>query len=172
MPEKKKSGNLRPLFFPYKRRLNIDIYMYTSSMSVQWWMVFPCERLPLFSQCDGLSLGLVVLPPAVCSTLTAWKGKAAWSLASAGDSPACSLCVHFKDLVTSRRHHYPDKNPQLQSNKSPPPPSFLYYYHYFQSTMLSVWPPELNKAVSFLSKKVTSVLFLFSGKQQEVSFFL
>lgn len=106
-----------PLFFSYQSRPNIDIYIYTLSTSVQWWMAFPCERLPLFSPCDGLSLALVVLPPAVCSTLTAWKGKAAWSLASAGDLPARSLCVHFKDLVTSRRHRYPDKNPQLQSYK-------------------------------------------------------
>lgn len=28
MPEQKQSGHPRPLFFPYKSRLNIDIYIY------------------------------------------------------------------------------------------------------------------------------------------------
>lgn len=50
-------------------------------------MAFPCALLPLFFPCDGLSFGLA-LPGAVCSALTARKGKPARSLALAGDSAA------------------------------------------------------------------------------------
>lgn len=39
-----------------------------------------CESYPLFFSCDGLSFGLG-LPGTVCSTLTAWEVKPAWSLA-------------------------------------------------------------------------------------------
>lgn len=49
---------------------------------------------PLFFPCDGLSFGLG-LPGTVCSILTAWEVKPAWSLASARGSVSLPHLLHF-----------------------------------------------------------------------------
>ncbi len=49
---------------------------------------------PLFSPCDGLSFGLG-LPGTVCSTLTAWEVKPAWSLAFTRSSVSLPHLLHL-----------------------------------------------------------------------------
>lgn len=64
------------------------------NMTIPTWTLFLGELLLCSFCCDGLSFGLV-LPETVCSTLTAWKVKPAWSLAFTRGSVSRPHLLHL-----------------------------------------------------------------------------